>query len=354
MPSLTESVTRQGSPASFIVLVSLAIALYQSFQWLLPKPIPGIPYNKKAAMSLLGDVPDMLSEIKVTNQFMRWAAKQTQNLNSPVVQVFIKPFSKPWVFLADFGEAKDILQRRKDFDKSKYIGDGLSPMGFFSAGQPTGHLVKQTKQWQQDITNPSFISTNVGPLTHSAMSNMLSLLETKAYLANGRPFDARQDISRAAEDAFASIFFGEDCEMQAINPQRQHLAQLNPSVFDNGNSDDPVIFPEAPDHDFFITIRRIVDMVTGALMFPYPRLYFKFKSLTAGWAKRALLVKDQLVLEQIEKSLKKPGGGLQKKTGVDMMLAREQAAAEKQGRAPQYRSQIMIDEVRLPPARVLP
>lgn len=118
--------------------------------------------------------------------------------------------------------------------------------------------------------------------------------------------------------------------MQAINPQRQHLAQLNLSVFDNGNGDDLVIFSEAPDHNFFVTIRRIVDMVTGALMFPYTRLYFKFKSL---WAKRALLVKDQLVLEQIEKSLKKPGGGLQK-TGVDMMLAREQAAAEKPGRAP--------------------
>ncbi|KAJ4347463.1 hypothetical protein N0V85_009763, partial [Neurospora sp. IMI 360204] len=101
-----------------LVLLAATIGLYSLYQWLLPKPIPGIAYNSQAAKSLLGDAPAMVKEVSATGEFRVWCAKQMKQMNSPLCQIFIRPFSKPWVLLADFREAKDILTRRKEFDKS--------------------------------------------------------------------------------------------------------------------------------------------------------------------------------------------------------------------------------------------
>jgi len=44
--------------ANFLLFV-IGICLYRAF---LPKPIPGIPYNKASAGRLLGDAPDVSSK----------------------------------------------------------------------------------------------------------------------------------------------------------------------------------------------------------------------------------------------------------------------------------------------------
>ena len=51
------------------VLVSgLAAALYLGYRTALPKPLPGIPYNKDAATNLLGDVPEMIRYVLRTKR----------------------------------------------------------------------------------------------------------------------------------------------------------------------------------------------------------------------------------------------------------------------------------------------
>ncbi len=99
----------------FSVAVSITtLVFYSLYRWLLPKPIPGIAYNPNATKSLLGDAPGMIKEVKLTGEFRVWCAKQVKLMNSPICQVFIRPFSKPWVLLADFRESKDILMRRRE------------------------------------------------------------------------------------------------------------------------------------------------------------------------------------------------------------------------------------------------
>ena len=49
------------------VLITLATAVYRS---LLPKPIPGVPYNKASARRILGDVPDVGNSCKCRNHLL--------------------------------------------------------------------------------------------------------------------------------------------------------------------------------------------------------------------------------------------------------------------------------------------
>lgn len=82
--------------ASFTLLVS-----YLLYQKLLPKPIPGIPYNKTSARRLLGDVSDALAHYAETGEVISFLCKRCVELESPIAQVFMRPFGKPWVVLVD-------------------------------------------------------------------------------------------------------------------------------------------------------------------------------------------------------------------------------------------------------------
>ena len=74
----------------FVVLVG-----YLLFRLALPRPIPGIPYNKHSAMRLLGDVPDMLRWQRERSEMLSFLTAQTTKLKSPIVQVFMRPFGRP-------------------------------------------------------------------------------------------------------------------------------------------------------------------------------------------------------------------------------------------------------------------
>ena len=43
--------------------------------------------------------------------------------------MFMRPFGKPWVIVADFREAQDIqTNRQHEFDRSTYIGEVFGPL----------------------------------------------------------------------------------------------------------------------------------------------------------------------------------------------------------------------------------
>ncbi|KAI1114092.1 hypothetical protein F5Y14DRAFT_451272 [Nemania sp. NC0429] len=104
-----------------LVLSVVGLCVYLLYRWLLPKPIPGFLKNLEAARRVLGDAPDMLREVSVTGEFGVWYAAQVKKMDSPVCRVFIRPFAKPWVLLADFRRSRDNLMRRHESDKPKFI-----------------------------------------------------------------------------------------------------------------------------------------------------------------------------------------------------------------------------------------
>lgn len=116
MSSLSHSSTTYG------VLGALLVLLYALYRAALPKPIPGIPYHEASANSVLGDAPAMIKHKQKYATTFEWMTAQTDKLNSPIVQIFLKPFSRPIVIVTDPRETQDVVLRRaKDFDRSRFF-----------------------------------------------------------------------------------------------------------------------------------------------------------------------------------------------------------------------------------------
>lgn len=96
------------------ILVSEAIAaltvLYTLYRYLLPKPITGIPYNKEATRSLLGDVSTIQKDSP--GNIFGWIINQSRR-HGLIFQLWLGPSQKPTVIITDFREAQGILMRRK-------------------------------------------------------------------------------------------------------------------------------------------------------------------------------------------------------------------------------------------------
>lgn len=148
-----DSTTRLTIPVAIIA----AALFYIHHRYALPQPIPGIPYNKESANRILGDIPLILKAHRY-----RWFGEMAWKHRSPLFQVFLRPFSKPLVVVADFREAQDIcLRRTKEFD----VGPGTTQ--HFKLVMPENHLTmssqdpnyKRNKQLVRDLMTPEFLGS---------------------------------------------------------------------------------------------------------------------------------------------------------------------------------------------------
>ena len=80
------------------IVVAASIWLYRAA---LPKPIAGIPCDPKSARSVAGDVPGALQYLAETGEMVTFLEKKCKELGTPIFQIFMRPFGKPWVVLVD-------------------------------------------------------------------------------------------------------------------------------------------------------------------------------------------------------------------------------------------------------------
>lgn len=146
------------TPLRFVI-VTLVVVLFllQLLRWALPKPFLGIPHNKDAARHIMGDIPEM----KKAKGIRLWYREQLSKHQSPIVQVFNKPFRGPLLLVADAREAQDVLMRRtREFDKSSLTGDsfkcllGNSHISMKSADP----RYKHNKELLRDLMSPAFLN----------------------------------------------------------------------------------------------------------------------------------------------------------------------------------------------------
>lgn len=233
------------------------LAVYALYRYLLPKPLPGIPYNLEATKNLFGDAPNMGEEVGKTGEFGFWLAKQVERMQSPVCQIFILPFQKPWILLADYREAQDILFRRAhEFDKPQFLIDGLACLGDFHARYPTSPLFRARRQLKQDLTTPKFLNDYMGPFIYSHGLKLVHSLELKMDLANGRPFSASHDFDFLSLDVMLHYAFAENISESALILQIDLLSKMAKHEIAKGNIDDTVEFPKAPLSPFLVALQR--------------------------------------------------------------------------------------------------
>lgn len=337
------------------LLVAAGLLVYVLYKWALPKPIPGVPHNEAATHSLLGDIPSLQEGMHRTGEFSLWLLEQADKFKSPLFQLFIRPLGKPMLVLTDFREAQDILMRRKEFDRSFLTADLLQGAG------PKHHInMKTDGEWKQhrrllqDLMSPQFLNEVAGPSVYSGVLRLVQLWNDKASIADGRPFSAEQDIYYGALDAVMAFTFGGSFSSSAIQPTLDLVKGLGEEDIkrlrcaSSTGGDRPLDFPEGNCDEKITATLDVANSIGYLQGSPMPRLKWWFvKRMPA--IRRALEMKKMLVREEILKALKRleEVGHEESRalSAVELIVLREKKLAGNEGRAPDFFSMTMIDEV---------
>ncbi|ORY68347.1 cytochrome P450 [Pseudomassariella vexata] len=331
----------------FFLFIVAGVLLYLAYQWALPKPIPGIPYNEEAAGRIMGDMPSIVAYMKEHGRLRPWFAKQPVRHGSPLIQFWMTPFSKPKLILSDYQEAQDILLRRsKEFDRStRSIQVFLTIPDHHIAMASTDRRFKGNKELVRDLMTPKFLYDVSAPQIYSKTTALVELWTLKAELANGRPFDARRDIFDAAIDIINAATFAFDDSLCTVKHQLDYLATTDSRQLPV-NPDGSVDFPQLPELDDIAVVHALCDHIGNQFKSLKPKLSHKFKLLTDSSFRRNLARKDELITQEINKSLQRfESGDNTMFSAMDHMLQREREAAKKAGRKPDFHSRRIYDEL---------
>ncbi|KAH7131750.1 cytochrome P450 [Dactylonectria estremocensis] len=303
-----------------------------------PKPIPGIPYKHAAARSILSDVPSMMKWKKDTRETFSWMTEQCKRLNAPMAQVFVSPFSLPWVLVTDARECEDVLTRRsREFDRARFTTDVVQPiLREHHFPFPSGSKQRAHRSLLSDLMTPAFLNEVAAPRLYDATMELLQLWLRKAALACGHPFAAEEDIANTALDTIWAASIELLTQRSTIDlPSKQDL---------------PVVFPQAPIPYDVECIRTEINSIEVSLASPLPGLsYFFYLKLLSIW--RAFRRKDLMLSDALKDSLGRLGseekcvGKATVRSAMGFVLRREFLQARKECRQPRLDSTVLKDEL---------
>ncbi|RYC55461.1 hypothetical protein CHU98_g10753 [Xylaria longipes] len=322
------------------IIIGIGTLLYLLYRFLLPKPIPGIPYDEASIHRLLGDIPDLVAWQKVHQEPWGSMVKKFKDLDSPIIQIFGRVGGKPWVVIADAREANDIMTRRSaDFDRSRFFGE------LVDAIMPRFHTKLMTNdEWRahrallNDTMSPAFLNSTSGPGLHEAFSQVMDLWRAKMALANDHPIDVEQDIMCANLDAIWAAAFGKTAG--AVETQFKNVAKISPGpdgVFRIPNAEIPFEAKAVP---------ILAESMAITANSPLGGLHHKFAILFYPNLRAAMKAKETLLRRQIDDAaqrIRSSDDAVQSAT--DFVIAREMKAAEKEGRPADIHSPVIRDEL---------
>ena len=339
-----------------VIVLAIVLALLLLYRRALPKPFPGIPYDVSSSKKLLGDVPAMMSHIeKDQGTFTTYLISQMKSLNAPMIQVFIRPFSKPLLVMGDFPEAHDMLIHRKEFDRSSTLGDlvyGLAPDHHIHL--KTNNAWKAQRRLVQDLMTPSFLHKVAAPVIYRNVNTLIQLWRTKARIADGKPWPAGDDINLMSLDAVTAFAFGAEFDHNATRPSLDLLTKLEQNAEEirrprgSESQEEPLAFPRGKVDGLLQAILDLTQTVGEVQGNPSPSLTWAYV-MRKPRIKRAAKTKDAHWLKELKGAVERFDGVTKGTPGmrsaVDQMVLREKGLAEKENRPPNYFSRIMIDEV---------
>lgn len=339
--------------APFTAVLPILYILYQS---ILPKPIPGIPYNKHAAKSIFGAIPDIKRESP--GNLLSWIAAQSRRHHSPIFQVWLGPLMKPTVVIADFQEGQDILLRRKELDRSSFMSNVLSGEAkSFHITLKTGPQWKAQRRLLQDLMTPAFLHRVAAPNIYKSALRLLDLWKRKAHLAEGRAFSAENDVFYAALDAVLDFGFGDAAPMRALIPQVELLASMSAA---NGMAEqssarytDVLEFPTASIDPALEATLQSAENVGGVAMTGFPKLAWSVIGLRPS-VRRGRAVRDDFLVDQVLQASDRFKTQLRDvdhedkhvKSAIDLMVRRLNSVMEREGHLLPDWTETMRAEVR--------
>ncbi|UKZ81569.1 hypothetical protein TrVFT333_009341 [Trichoderma virens FT-333] len=321
-----------------ITLAVIWVLLYYLYIRHCPKPIPGnIPYNKSSANRILGDTPE-IKQYQKTGDFRRFFRDHNAKLNTPISQVFMFPYSKPFILITDFREGYDILSRRhREFDRSKRNAD------IFGTIVPNFHLAMQTQDPRFKGNKELVSAVHI----YDIATVLVDMWAYKSTQAAGRPFPAYEDLHCVALDIILAAAFGIPLEQSATHKQFEFLQLQPPIIRSSKSKDDPVIYSQIPLSESLMALIKVTGTVVVGYKSPFPRLHHWILRNTI-WRKD-FAQKEAFITDQINKSVERLTSENTQESrmrcAMDMMLLREIGYAKKEGRKPNINAPRMRDEL---------
>ena len=251
------------------VLLSIICVLIL-YRRISPKPYPGIPRNNAAAHRISGDLPDLLAHYKATKEASAFAFQQCTKLKSPLIQLFLRPFSPPFICLDDPREIEDVMLRRtKEFDRAPSTIAFFKPLiPHATLVQPSDRSFKQQRRLWVDCMAPGFLRRVVAPNVYKSALELVELWRRKTELAHGRPFAAQEDFELAAFDAIWVAILGS--ELGGVRSEMQALRAEASSVELAEEKDRAASFPSAIRPDIYKAVAYLNGTVEGVMASPFP------------------------------------------------------------------------------------
>ena len=335
------------APCALVLLTGYVVWLR-----LLPKPLPGIPYNPEALKSVFGDVASIIQWKKRHGEQRRWFQAQAVKMNTPICQVFTKPFFYgPQVILTDHREIHDIFHRRfKEFDKGYKEAEafgGIIPDELLSLKLSSPEY-KFHKDLMRDLMLPQFLNSVNAPEIYDKAMLLVDLWKLKANITQGRPFIFKDDIHKAALDIIMAVSFGLEHEDSCTQKQlhditRNHIEDQTSAPYE------PYYFEELPMETDPAAITTLAASVEVGFNSPLPVQHHWFLRQLPHLG-GAVKTKNAMMRRKINESLARmpvtDDEALESaRTALDNMLYRERLLANKAGRRPNFHASYIYDEV---------
>ncbi|OHW89896.1 cytochrome p450 monooxygenase [Colletotrichum incanum] len=319
------------------------IFLYILRNVVLPIPLNGIPYNRISAKRLLGDIPDMSS----SSSRREWFVDQVRRHNSPLVQLFLVPFSRPIVICADPIEAQDICTRRtSEFKRNSKLKDvlgGLTPNHRLVMADDDPKL-KKNRELGKDLMTPGFLYEVSAPQIYDKSMRLVELWTQKNRLSNGRPFEAGKDIHNMALDVILSVAFNPDPTKNITSRNIAHFESISSPLATSGDQDLPVKIENLAAEPLVKALGILTDTAGTLFTSSMPRLRSWFL-LREKPRKEAIAARAVMEARELGSAVERIEAGEPPRCAMDQMMIRERSIAEKEGRSPDYYSDTIKDEL---------
>lgn len=349
---LRAGVPSSSSPFSILLgLLALLTLAYVVYQQALPKPIPGIPYKPASARSILGDLPALVAQVK-EGDLRSFFAGMTTQLDSPIVQFFGRPFGKPTLIISDFRTSQDILLRRtKEFDRP------FSQIETLRGVIRNHHISMLTSDPQfrknralvKDLMTPNFLHAVNAPEIWRNAVHFVGLWKWKARVADGRPFEAAEDVQHMTFDIIKNVAVGRDGRTMMEWYFDQLRAEFDKdettTTTKDGSSEDrdtAFPFPKPPRDETLEAQHRMNKALTPGMAVPM-RIFHAINN-RRPYMREAYACKEKMLRRQVQLAVERHEAGEPLDSALDFMIRREMGAAQKEGRAPVFDSPAMFDE----------
>jgi cytochrome P450 len=204
--------------------------------------------------------------------------------------------------------------------------------------------------WQErkaPVSNHSSLKQVNAPASHVKVEEFITMWKEKMRLAQGRPFEALEDLGFLTYDVMCAAGMGSDNDENAVTGMLERLRSGREDLTPPSNKDALFVFPEGDKPALLEAMNAVAQSAGVAGSTPSPRIFHLINNRRASM-KKALRDKRSIMLKyvlQASNRLAKEGASFQPRSAVDYIVSREVSMAEKAGRKPVLDSPRMTDGI---------